>query len=130
MEKGSITMRVAVTYEDGEVFQHFGHCAQFKLYDVDYNAVGKSNYEGSSESEQASVDRMLDIFNRDLSESEKKKLFPVVEFLKINPVITKQDVIGITGRAESTAKRYLNLLIDINILVKEGDSVATIYRRI
>lgn len=50
--------------------------------------------------------------------------------LKINPVITKQDVIGITGRAESTAKRYLNLLIDINILVKEGDSVATIYRRI
>ena len=83
-----------------------------------------------SESEQASVDRMLDIFNRDLSESEKKKLFPVVEFLKINPVITKQDVIGITGRAESTAKRYLNLLIDINILVKEGDSVATIYRRI
>ena len=60
MEKGSITMRIAVTYEEGEVFQHFGHCAQFKLYDVDYNAVGKGNYEGSSESEQVSVDRMLD----------------------------------------------------------------------
>ncbi len=110
MEKGSITMRIAVTYEEGEVFQHFGHCAQFKLYDVDYNAVGKGNYEGSSESEQVSVDRMLDIFNRDLSESVKKKLLPVVEFLKINPVITKQDVIRITGKAESTAKRYLNLL--------------------
>ena len=53
---------------------------------------------------------MLDIFNRDLSESVKKKLLPVVEFLKINPVITKQDVIRITGKAESTAKRYLNLL--------------------
>ncbi len=59
MEKGSITMRIAVTYEDGEVFQHFGHCAQFKLYDVDYNAVGKGNYEGSSESEQVSVDRII-----------------------------------------------------------------------
>jgi len=35
MEKGSITMRIAVTYENGEVFQHFGHSEQFKLYDVD-----------------------------------------------------------------------------------------------
>ena len=35
MEKGNNTMRIAVTYENGEVFQHFGHCAQFKLYDVE-----------------------------------------------------------------------------------------------
>ena len=27
-------MRIAVTYENGQVFQHFGHCARFKLYDV------------------------------------------------------------------------------------------------
>lgn len=27
-------MRIAVTYENGEVFQHFGHAEQFKLYDV------------------------------------------------------------------------------------------------
>ena len=27
-------MKIAVTYENGQVFQHFGHCAQFKLYDV------------------------------------------------------------------------------------------------
>ncbi len=35
MEKGSNTMRIAVTYENGEVFQHFGHCGQFKLYDAE-----------------------------------------------------------------------------------------------
>ena len=28
-------MRIAVTYENGEVFQHFGHSEQFKLYDAE-----------------------------------------------------------------------------------------------
>ena len=27
-------MKIAVTYENGQVFQHFGHCEQFKLYEV------------------------------------------------------------------------------------------------
>ena len=28
-------MRIGVTYENGEIFQHFGHTEQFKLYDVE-----------------------------------------------------------------------------------------------
>ena len=27
-------MKIAVTYEDGQVFQHFGHSEQFKLYET------------------------------------------------------------------------------------------------
>ena len=27
-------MRVAVTYENGEIFQHFGHTERFKVYDI------------------------------------------------------------------------------------------------
>lgn len=27
-------MKIAVTYENGQVFQHFGHTAQFKIYEV------------------------------------------------------------------------------------------------
>ena len=27
-------MKIAVTYQDGLVFPHFGHTAQFKLYEV------------------------------------------------------------------------------------------------
>ena len=28
-------MRVAVTYDNGEIFQHFGHTEQFKIYDIE-----------------------------------------------------------------------------------------------
>ena len=35
-------MRVAVTYENGEIFQHFGHTEQFKVYDVEEGKVIES----------------------------------------------------------------------------------------
>ena len=28
-------MKLAVTYDNGQIFQHFGHCAQFKLYEIE-----------------------------------------------------------------------------------------------
>ncbi len=28
-------MKIAVTYENGEIFQHFGHTSQFKVYVVE-----------------------------------------------------------------------------------------------
>lgn len=35
-------MRIAVTYENGEIFQHFGHSKQFKVYDVEDNKIVKT----------------------------------------------------------------------------------------
>lgn len=35
-------MKIAVTYENGMIFQHFGHTEQFKLYDVENGAVVRS----------------------------------------------------------------------------------------
>jgi len=32
-------MRIAVTYENGMIFQHFGHTEQFKLYDVENGQI-------------------------------------------------------------------------------------------
>lgn len=37
--KGDQCMRIAATYESGEIFQHFGHTEQFKLYDVEDGAI-------------------------------------------------------------------------------------------
>ncbi len=40
-EKGENTMRIAITYENGEIFQHFGKSEQFKVYDVEEGKVVK-----------------------------------------------------------------------------------------
>lgn len=32
-------MKIAVTYENGDVFQHFGHTEQFKVYDVENGEI-------------------------------------------------------------------------------------------
>ena len=36
-------MKIAVTYDNGMVFQHFGHTENFKLYDVQDGKVIDSN---------------------------------------------------------------------------------------
>ena len=36
-------MKIAVTYENGQVFQHFGHTEQFKIYEA---AEGKVSPPG------------------------------------------------------------------------------------
>lgn len=35
-------MKVAVTYENGQVFQHFGHTEQFKVYEVENGQISNS----------------------------------------------------------------------------------------
>lgn len=32
-------MKIAVTYEDGEIFGHFGHTEQFKIYEVENKEI-------------------------------------------------------------------------------------------
>ena len=38
-------MRIAVTYENGSIFQHFGHTEQFKLYDAADGQVREARVE-------------------------------------------------------------------------------------
>ena len=41
-DKGEKTMRIAVTYKNGEIFQHFGRTEEFKVYDVENNEIKAS----------------------------------------------------------------------------------------
>jgi predicted Fe-Mo cluster-binding NifX family protein len=40
-------MKIAVTYEDGQVFQHFGRTQEFKVYDVEDGKVVSSRVIGN-----------------------------------------------------------------------------------
>lgn len=35
-------MKIAIPYEDGQVFQHFGHTAAFKIYTIENGAIVSS----------------------------------------------------------------------------------------
>ena len=41
-------MRIGVTYEDGNIFQHFGHTEQFKLYDVENGKIKNTQIIGTN----------------------------------------------------------------------------------
>lgn len=40
-------MKLAVTYDNGQVFQHFGKTQQFKIYDIQDGKVGPSMVTGT-----------------------------------------------------------------------------------
>ncbi len=41
-ERENDIMKIAVTYENGQVFQHFGHTQQFKVYEVENGKIVKT----------------------------------------------------------------------------------------
>lgn len=41
-QKGSRIMKLAVTYDNGNIFQHFGKTSEFKVYDIEDNKVVKA----------------------------------------------------------------------------------------
>ena len=52
-------MRIAVTYENGEVFQHFGHTEQFKVYEAEDGKVVSSEIIGSNGSGHGALAGLL-----------------------------------------------------------------------
>lgn len=53
-------MKIAVTYDNGEVFQHFGHSEQFKVYEVEDGKVLSSQVIGSNGSGHGALAGLLD----------------------------------------------------------------------
>lgn len=59
VEKGERIMRIAVTYENGEIFQHFGHTEQFKVYDIEDGKMVSSQVVSSDGSGHGALAGLL-----------------------------------------------------------------------
>ena len=59
-------MRIAVTYEGGEVFQHFGHTSQFKVYDVAEGKVIASEVIDTNGSGHGALAGLLSLIRADV----------------------------------------------------------------
>ena len=60
--KGEEKMKIAVTYENGEVFQHFGHTENFKVYTIEDNKIISSEIISSNGTGHESLAGMLKSF--------------------------------------------------------------------
>ena len=52
-------MKIAIPYENGQIFQHFGHTEQFKLYTVDAGKVTQTELEPTLGSGHGALARFL-----------------------------------------------------------------------
>lgn len=52
-------MKIAVTYENGQIFPHFGHTAEFKVYTVENGAVTQSEVVSTNGSGHGALAGML-----------------------------------------------------------------------
>ncbi len=64
--KGVSIMRIAVTYENGMIFQHFGHTQQFKVYDVQDGKVVSTQVVDTNGSGHGALAGVLNALNADI----------------------------------------------------------------
>lgn len=57
--------KIAVTYEDGTIFQHFGHTQQFKIYEIADGKVAGSHVESTQGSGHGALAGMLSAMDVD-----------------------------------------------------------------
>lgn len=87
--------------------------------------------EGSKEQidkKRVIYEHVLEVCSEKLREKEKEKLLPIVEYFKTHDQIDRATAEVICGKSTTTTVGYLNRLVSIGVLMKEKDSVATIYR--
>lgn len=114
-------MKIAVSYKDGEVFQHFGHSEKFKVYETDHNKVISSvvlEVNGHGHSDMANFlkeNNVNIVLCGGIGDGAKKALssYGIHSFG------------GITGNADEAVQKYLSGTLEFTTSVtctKDKDS--------
>jgi len=64
--KGDRIMRIAVTYENGMIFQHFGHTSYFKVYDIQDGKIVASEVVSTGGTGHGALAGVLNALNADI----------------------------------------------------------------
>lgn len=97
-------MIVAVTYENGKVFQHYGHCKYFKIYEVSENTITDSAVVTALGSGHEKLADFLRGYNTDvlICGGIGGEALDALEELKISVYP------GVSGNADSCVTAFLN----------------------
>ncbi len=108
--KGENNMKVAVTYENGNVFQHFGHTEQFKVYDIEDGKVANEQIVDTGESGHGALAGLLAGIKADIlicgGIGNGAKIALEEAGIKLYG--------GVTGEADSAVKAFLEGKLSYN----------------
>lgn len=88
-----------------------------------------------SEDEKKEMDKrrsvyehILEVCSRKLNEREKKQMLSIIEYFADHDEIDRATAETVCGKGTTTTVGYLNKLINLGIIQKQKESVATVYR--
>ena len=105
-------MKIAVTCENGEVFQHFGHTPGFAVFDVDEKKIVSESMLSSGESGHGALATLLSDANVDLL------ICGGIGGGAINALT--QAGIQVIGGAEGNVREVVQALLNGNLTVREN----------
>ena len=77
---------------------------------------------------QAIYKHIVEICSEKLNEREKKQMISIIEYFRNHDEIDRATAESICGKGTTTTVGYLNRLIEVGVLQRQKESVATIYR--
>lgn len=116
-----------ITATDRSVKLTCNGCKEYmQLLKETYNSQQPSDVHLSAEHAKA-FSRMEEVLSLHLTESEKKRLLPLINYFKVNDFINSTEAADILGKSVATAARYLKRLIELGVINKKGGSKNTVY---
>ena len=85
-------MKIAVTYENGQIFQHFGHSENFKIYETEGKNIVRAEVIGTDGAGHSALAAVLKDKGVDVAESVtvQSQHFQKLELMYIQEQMEKQ----------------------------------------